>query len=249
MKRSDWLFIFTVIICLTIAGHGFTRVMAQQYATVGQSLANLPPDIRRDTLSRMPRTERDNLKTNSEREAYDRVIAYSSKQRTATWLGPTGTRLQIPEVAEAYNKQIQYLHANSGISEKYAELAIAVATRETNNQEEFLDHEPERLKLLGPKVEEIIRKNLPPDGLPEDEAVIIQFGRELFRDPAVSSKTFADMQKAFGPKLTLNFTAYMGYYLSNGLLVNRAYDQKLDINAKCSGFDTGCIDPNHPLPW
>jgi hypothetical protein len=220
-----------------------------QNKTVGQSLGNLPPDIHPETLSRLPRTKREDFTTEEELAAYDRVVAYSTKQKTSTWLGPTGMRLQIPQIAEAYNKQIQFLHAKSGVPEQYAELAIAVATRETNNQEEFLDHEPERLKLLGAKIDEVIRENESIEGLPEKEALVIEYGRQLFRQPIVSSKVFAAMEKNFGRQGTLGITLYMGYYLSNGLLVNHVYDQRLDINPKCHGYDTGCIDPNHPIPW
>ena len=61
------------------------------------------------------------------------------------------------------------------------------------------------------------------------EALIIQFGREVFHQPRVSSKTFADVQRVFGAKGTLGITLIMGYYMSN-VLVYRAYDIRIDTS-------------------
>ena len=60
----------------------------------------------------------------------------------------------------------------------------------------------------------------------KDAAVLIQFGRELFRQPKVSSKTFADMERLFGRRGTLALTLVMAHYADNGMLY-RVYDQRL----------------------
>ena len=43
--------------------------------------------------------------------------------------GETGTRLQIPELAEVYQEQIRMLHEKGGLAPKYAELSIIVGAR------------------------------------------------------------------------------------------------------------------------
>lgn len=73
---------------------------------------------------------------------------------------------------------------------------------------------------------EIVRNQQDTKGLEEKEALIIQFGRELFHQPKVSSKTFAGMERNFGKKGTLGITLTMGHYVSNALLM-RAYDIQL----------------------
>lgn len=200
--------------------------------------AKLPPDVHPDTLSRAVRTQKDDLTTDGEKEAFDRMSGVSPSQPVSKWLGPTGTRLQIPELAETYSTQLKLLHSKGTLGDKYYELVIAVAMRETNNKEEWLNHEAIRAKLLSPRIEEVLRSNLPTTGLDEKDAMIIQYGRELFRDPKVSSETFAAMQRLLGSKNTLVATLTMAYYDVNGLLI-RAYDQRMDTSPTCTG--NGCL--------
>ena len=50
------------------------------------------------------------------------------------------------------------------------------------------------------------------EDLPEAEAVIIQFGREMFRQKKVTSETFAHVLKIFGPKQLVELVALMARY-------------------------------------
>jgi 4-carboxymuconolactone decarboxylase len=232
-----------------LGGFGSRSARAQQSSGAGQSAEKLPPDIRPETLSRMPRTKKTDLTTDEEKQAFDRVVGHSAKQSVSRWLGPTGTRLAIPELADIYQKQINLIHAKSGLEPKYIELTVLVATRETNNKDEFLNHEPDALKLLPAKVVEIIKNNQDTKGLEEKEALIIQFGRELFREPKVSSKTFAAVERTFGRKTTLDIALFMCYYASNGLLM-RAYDQQMDTSPTCVFPHSGCLNAkNPPRTW
>ena len=220
--------------------------LAQQNSSVGQSAETLPPDIHPETLSRATRLKREDLTTDEEKQGYDRVMDLMPKQSVSRWLGPTGTRLGIPEVAEIDHRELTILRQKSGVDPKYIELTIAVATRETDNKDEFLNHEPDAIKVLGLKVEDIVRLRQDPKGLEEKEVAIIQFGRELFHQPIVSSKAFADLERNFGKKGALGITLIMCHYDSNGLLM-RAYDQHMDKRAECVTPHSGCVNPAHPL--
>jgi 4-carboxymuconolactone decarboxylase len=243
---------FTVVVLwVTMAfaflgGFGSRSALAQQSSAAGQSAEKLPPDIRPDSFNRMPRPKREDFTTEEEKQAFERVLAFepSIADQNATnaggsvlggELGPSGVRAQIPEVAEIYRKLDIMIHQKSGLDPKNIELTVLVALRETNNKVEWQGHEREKnFKLLSPNVVDIVRNNQDTKGLEEKEALIIQFGRELFRQPKVSSKIFAETERVFGRRSTLCITLLMGYYAQNTLLY-RAYDFHKDPR-------------NHPSP-
>jgi len=229
--------VLTVVVWMSMVlafleGFSSGSTFAQQSSGAVPSAEKLPPDVHPDTLSRMPRAKREDFTTDEEKQAFDRVIAISpqasKKNFFEGWLGPSGTRMQIPEVAEIYLKQGALIREKSGLEPKYRELAILVATRECDNKNEFIDHVSREItrKLLDPQVVEIVRNKQDTKGLEEKEALIIQFGRELFNQPKVSSRTFSEVERNFGRKTTLGITLTMGYYVSNALLM-RAYDTQL----------------------
>ncbi len=225
-----------IALFVLLAGYGSRLAPAQTQsngnagATPSAQNVNLPPDVHPDTLSRMPRAHRDQFATDEEKQAFDRVAALSATV-TATQgvMGPTGTRAQIPELAESYRLMFGMLQKKCGVEQKYFEEAALVATRESNNEVEWNDHEANGVKFLGADVVELIRNKQDPKGIDEKEALIIVFGRELFRQPfnRVSSKTFAQMEQTFGRQGTLGISLVMGYYTANALLMH-AYDQHTD---------------------
>jgi 4-carboxymuconolactone decarboxylase len=239
---------WTMMAFAFLGGIGSRNVLAQQSSGAGQNAEKLPPDIHPETLSRMPRPKREDFTTEDDRKAFDRVYSLSPKQSVSKWLGPTGTRLQIPELAEIYNEQIKMLHKKSGLEPKYAELTILIGAREVDDKSAFLAHKIDALEQhVSPKAVEVVRTNQDTKGLDEKEAVIIQFGRELFRQPKVSSKTFAAAERNFGRKGTLGMTLFLCYYESNGLLM-RAYDQRMDTSAACVSAHNGCNSEKNPSP-
>jgi hypothetical protein len=218
-----------------VPGFGSGNALAQQSCP---SAEKLPPDVRPDTCCRMPRLKREDLTTDEEKQAFDRVVAITSpesrKNYSEGWLGQNGIRMEIPEVEEIYLKQTALVREKSGLEPKYRELAVLVATREANNKSEFVISASRGIasKHLSPQVVEIVRKEQDTKGLEEKEALIIQFGRELFNQPKVSSKTFAEVERNFGRKATLGITLTMGHYAAN-TLVMKAYD----------------LQPPPSLPW
>jgi hypothetical protein len=247
MKATVLVVVGLIMAFVSVVVSNSHLLLAQQNSRTGQSAESLPPDVHPETLSRATRVKREDFTTDEEKQAYDRVMGLMPKQSVTRWLGPTGTRLRIPEEAEIDHMQLTMLSEKSGVDPKYIELTIAVATRETDNRDEFLNHELDAIKVLGVKVEDIVRLRQDPTGLEEKEVAIIQFGRELFHQPIVSSKTFADLERNFGKKGALAITLIMCHYDSNGLLM-RAYDQHMDVRAECTTAHSGCVNPTHPLP-
>jgi hypothetical protein len=216
-------------------GSGSRSSLAQQRSGGTQSAEKLPPDIHPESLSRMPRLKQNDFTTDKEKQAFGRLMILDPKQKALTGpLGPTGTRMAIPEVAEIYEKYNHMIihdadstltHKNdeTGLERNYIELATLVAAREFNDKSSFLGHASRG--QVSQKAVDVIKKNQDTKGLEEKEALIIQFGRELYRQPRVSSKTFADVERNFGRKGTLGITLILCYYTSNALLM-RAYDQR-----------------------
>jgi hypothetical protein len=216
-----------------LGGFGSRNSFARQTARLEQGAEKLPSDVHLETLSRMPQARRDQFTADDDKQAYDHLVEAEPRyaQPSNGALAATGTRLHIPVVADAYRTALQYLRSKSGVDPKYQELAVMVATREVDGEEPWTSHEEGAVKLNSRKIIEIIRNKQEAKGFGEKEDLIIQFGREMFRQSRVSSKTFADMERLFGRKGTLAIVLLMGHYAENALLY-RAYDQHMDASLK-----------------
>ena len=216
----------TIMVSLLSGGFGSVKALAQQSAPATQSMEKLPADIHPDSLSRIPRAKREDLTTEEERQAFDRLVGANAISQTGP-LGPTGTRLHFPIAAELYRNAVRWIRENAGLEPRFVELAILVATRETNGQYEWLAHEPSALEAgLLQETIDIVKFKRDTKELGEKEQVLIRFGREMSREPKVSSKTFADMERLFGRKGTLAVTMLIAHYSTSSILLH-TYDQHL----------------------
>jgi len=224
------LTLFTTFILFMTTG---SRTAMARQDSGAKSMEKLPPDVHPETLSRMPQASKDELTTEEDKQAWDHLISVEPRfgKPTTGALGGTGTRLHIPVVADAYRTAWNNLRDQNGVDRKYMELATLVACRETNLELEWVAHEEPTAKLNSQAVVEIIRNREEPKGLEDKQIAVIKFGREMFRQPKVSSATFADMERLFGRRGTLAIALMMGYYANNGFLF-RAYDQRIDVGKK-----------------
>lgn len=254
MKVSLRLLVGIGVMLLALSGMGIYRVSAQQqkYPKLDwmEEEAKLPPDVRPDTLSRMPRTQESDFTSDEEKEVYRKAVRRGNPDAVQRWLGPTGTRMADPTYAEAVENVNRAIHKNKDVGDKYFELTVAVVTRESGNREEFINHEEDAVKAYGQELEDIVRLRKDTKGLDPKEAAIIEFGRDLFKQPRVapvSAKAFADLEKNFGRRGALTIAGLMCYYDSNFMLM-RVYDQHMDTNADCKGGHRGCLDLKNPPP-
>jgi 4-carboxymuconolactone decarboxylase len=65
---------------------------------------------------------------------------------------------------------------------------------------------------LQPNIIDVVRYRRNTTGLGDTEAVIIQFGRELFGKHKVASDTFAKALTKFGKQWVMNLSGLMGFY-------------------------------------
>jgi 4-carboxymuconolactone decarboxylase len=146
---------------------------------------NMPSDIDPQSGFRLPLPRREDL-DEAGRSAYDRAI---TPGRTIAGLqGPAGVQLYSPKIASHVAAINQYLRFEAGFTARTCEIAILATAREMDSQFEWVAHEPEALKQGVPQtVIDVIKHRGSTLGLDDTDAVVIELGRELWRDHKVSS--------------------------------------------------------------
>jgi 4-carboxymuconolactone decarboxylase len=105
---------------------------------------------------------------------------------------------------------------------------VLTATRESQfSESEWTGHAASALRAgLAQTTIDVIRDGRELTGVPEEDAIVIRFGRELFRNKRVSAETFAKVKGKFGPRGTVELVGIMGDYSLVALLL-KAVDQQL----------------------
>jgi 4-carboxymuconolactone decarboxylase len=192
----------------------------------------LPRDVHPASLSRLPLLERHELDAEGQAH-YDTVV--SPQSRTLVGLrGPSGIWLHSPKLAGYLRSANQYLRFETALDRRLTELAILVTARELDNQFEWTAHEPAALaEGLEAEIIEIVKRRKPltrpgkrGKRLGKREAVIIAFGRELFRKRRLGSATYARAVALFGRRGVLELAALMGSYAMTAVILD-AVDQQL----------------------
>ena len=96
-----------------------------------------------------------------------------------------------------------------------------------DNQFEWTAHEPVALKAGVPEsVIDVIKHRKPTDGLEDADAIVINLGRQIWRDHKVDSQTFARALDAFGARMLVDLVLLMGHHATiAGLLTT--FDMQL----------------------
>ena len=190
----------------------------------------LPSDVHPESLSRLPLLKREEMDEKG-KKFHDAVTGPHS--RTLVGLqGPSGIWLHSPELGERVRAVNQYLRYETTLERRLTELAILVTARELDNQFEWTAHEPAALKDgLGPEIIEVVKHRRPVSGLGTKEALIVSFGRELFREQKVRSETFARALEVFGSRGVVNLAALMGNYAMTAVVLDMV-DQQLHPDQK-----------------
>lgn len=193
-------------------------------------MSTLPKDIYPESGFRLPLPNRDDMDDYG-KKVYDKVVGPGSGT-IAGLRGPSGINLHSPKLAEHEKALNRYLRFESGLSGPIRELAILVTAREMDSQFEWTAHETVALKDgLSREIIDVVKYRKDVAELPETEAVIIQFGREMFRRKEVTSETFACALKIFGSKQLVDLVALMANYASTALKLY-AFDMQLAPDKK-----------------
>ncbi len=176
----------------------------------------MPSDIDPQSGMRLPLPRRADLDEIGKR-AYDRG---TTKGATIMGLqGPAGIQLYTkgaPHV-QALNK---YLRFEAGIPPRTREVAILTTAREMDSQFEWAAHEPEALKEgVPPQVIEVIKHRKGTEGLDRVDGIVIELGRQIWRNHKVASETFAEAKAKFGPNMLIDLVLLMGNYAGTAALL------------------------------
>jgi alkylhydroperoxidase family enzyme len=167
-----------------------------------------PDDIHADSRSRLP---------------------YVKAQAPAT-PGPLYSRGLAPEGTGPghigrHGSGMKLLEA--GVGKRLMALAVLVTAREHHHQYHWTMSEiAARREGLDAGVIDVVRHGTPLSGLPERDAAVIQFGRELFENHTVSADTYARALKIFGERDLVDLVDLMARQVANVTLLT-AFDQHL----------------------
>ena len=186
----------------------------------------LPSDVDAKSYSRLPLLPREQMSGDALR-AYDALVG---KDRATPGLGPQATSLYSMGVAEPMDKLNQYLR-NTVVGPAMFQICTLIAAREFDETYEWTSHEAGAKRVgVDMKTIDAIRFNRTADGLPEKDALVIRFGRALFRDHKVSPELYAKVVEVFGKQGMFELTAIMGDYAMAAIML-RAVDQHVPQGA------------------
>ena len=209
-----------------LAGLGIVIVLAAG-GGAGQTVDDreLPADIDRESLSRLPALNRDQL-SDEGKAAWDLVVGDGPRPLT----GPAAVSMHSPKVAESFHRLNQYLRYESLLEPRDFEVAILVAAWEFEQAYEWSAHEGAARNVGVPDaVIDAIKYDREPAGAGERDALIIRFARALLREHEVGSDLYADVVDAFGRQGMVELVTIMGDYIMVGLVLT-AVDQRQPAN-------------------
>lgn len=184
---------------------------------------SLPADIDPKTLSRLPMIQRTALDVNGQR-IYDFMNGGNTPQPR---LGPINSTLYSPVVGEPFEAVNQALR-KSVIGTHYFEICTLLAAWEYEQQYEWTAHEVAALKAgVEQKTIDAIKFNRGLEGVPEKDATLIRFGRDLLRRHKVDSALYAKVTDEFGRQGMIDITVAIGDYVMTALVLNAVDQQPL----------------------
>src|SRR5438105_14393577 len=189
----------------------------------------MPSDIDPQSGFRLPLPNREELDEAGKRH-YDRAAQPGAS--LAGLQGPSGIQLYSPRSAEHVRALNRYLRYEAGFSPHVREVAILATAREMDSQFEWVAHEPEALKEGVPQSTlDVIKYRRSTAGVDATDALIIELGRQLWRDHKVKSETFAKLKTIFGPNKLVELVMLMGNYAGTAALLT-AVDMQLHAGKK-----------------
>ena len=172
--------------------------------------------------TRLPLLTRADMHDEASARIYDTLAGPGGKP-------PRGTiaiALYSTATAAALGRIQTYLWTESALEPQLLELLSLITAREMDLAYEWSAHSGTALQAgLPPAVIEVVRLNEPTNGLSDLDALVIDFGRQLFRGRHVDSGTFAALVQQRGRHGTFDIIMALTYPMMAGVL-QRAVDQR-----------------------
>lgn len=212
-----------IVAVVVILGAGLGSAFGQS-APRAESLQSAATrlTIDRESGTRLPLLTRAHMHDDASARIYDTLAGPGGEP-------PRGTiaiALYSPAMAAALGRIDSYLRTESALAPRLFELLSLIAAREMNLAYEWSAHERAALQAgLPPAVVEVVRKSEPVTDLASFDALIIDFGRQLFRHRQVDSESFAALVQRQGRQETFDVIMTLAYHTMAGVL-QRAVDQR-----------------------
>jgi len=138
-------------------------------------------------------------------------------------VGPFIAALRSPELMTRLQRLGEYVRYANALGPRLTELAILVTARAWTQQFEWAMHvEHARARGLARATIAAIARGKRPGRMPDDEAAVHDFVRELHATQAVSDATYARALGAFGERGVVDLVAVAGYYTTLAMILNVA---------------------------
>lgn len=200
--------------------------IAQNPPSIGSTM---PSDIDPQSGFRLPLPKREDLDEAGKR-TYDQALRPGAS--IAGLQGPAGVQLYSTQTTENLRALNRYLRFQAGLTPRVREIAILATAREMDSQFEWVAHEPEALKEgVEPHVIDVIKYRKSTEGLDATDAIVIELGRQIWRDHKVRSETFAKAKEIFGPNKLIDLVLLMGNYAGTAALLTTV-DMQLHAGKK-----------------
>jgi len=127
--------------------------------------------------------------------------------------GPMSILKNSPEMARRAIPLFNYVRNESTVPKKLRELAMLVTARAMDCPYIWNAHAASgRQEALSDALVDALRDNKPLPLVSPDEAAVINYGMELFRNHQVSQETFQPVLDLLGVQASIELTTLMGFY-------------------------------------
>ena len=124
-------------------------------------------------------------------------MSWARRQGQLRSLGPAVCPCTVLARRKPIERLNRYLRNDSVIGRRLFELCAIIGAWEIEQQYEWSGHEPAALQFgVSQKAVDTIKFNRPIEGLPEDETVVIQMGRQILREHRLDSETLRTRRQA-----------------------------------------------------
>lgn len=152
-----------------------------------------------------------------QRRVYDQIVSGPRGKIQ----GPLRAALHNAELADRWQALGALLRYRTTLTPRQSELAILVTGRACDSPFEWYAHrlEAEKVGIEAPIIEALLERRFP-DGLSEEDALVVRFAQELNARKSVSNTTYAQALARFGERTLVELTALVGYYTMVAMTLN-----------------------------
>jgi len=170
-------------------------------------------------MPRLPLPSDSDAFSEGTREAVRHILA----TRGGNIPAPSGMMTYAEKAGALLSDLVEHLRYHTSLPDSQSELAICISARASNSDYIWSAHT--RLGLqVGTREEALqaVDTHGPLDGLTDDEALIIRFGRELLEQPTISDDTVNAVRARFGERGLMELVAIMSIYTMNANILRVA---------------------------